>query len=207
LISAALETVAAGEEVSLRAVSRRVGASAAAAYHHFPSKDHLLAAIALDGFVALGEELARARGDDAVVLLADMARRYVRFAVGRPAHYRTMFTPSLNAHASLQAVALARFGELAAAVARVRASRGLSTEDAPQRASLAWALAHGLALLTIDGVWQGLPAAAAALLPARAALISGDVGEAVVAIAIGLDAPPTSPTAVEDADPMTASRR
>ena len=41
-------------DVSLRALARRAGVSAAAPYHHFADKNQLLAGIAVEGFIQLG---------------------------------------------------------------------------------------------------------------------------------------------------------
>ena len=64
LLTAALQLVAESdvEQVTLRAVARRAGVSAAAPYHHFREKDALLAAVARDGFEALARGRQEQRG-------------------------------------------------------------------------------------------------------------------------------------------------
>ena len=92
LISAALELVAESDaaDVTLRAVARRAGVSAAAPYHHFPDKDALLAAVARDGFEALTRvQLAILSGPgSARDRLEELVKQYVLFADGHRTHYR-----------------------------------------------------------------------------------------------------------------------
>ncbi|MEO1267762.1 MAG: helix-turn-helix domain-containing protein [Myxococcota bacterium] len=58
LLKAAMEEIEAsdGAAPSLRAVARRAGVSPGAPYHHFKGKAGLMAAVAMDGFVKLGEQ-------------------------------------------------------------------------------------------------------------------------------------------------------
>ena len=57
LVAAALELLERGEELSLRAVARRAGVSHTAPYHHFRDRRGLVAAVALEGQVALRDGL------------------------------------------------------------------------------------------------------------------------------------------------------
>lgn len=82
--------------LSLRAVAREAGVSAAAPYHHFKDRADLLAAIAHEGNVALYTDLkagfdSAAPGQDRIVAVGVA---YVAFAVANPALYRLMFETS-----------------------------------------------------------------------------------------------------------------
>jgi AcrR family transcriptional regulator len=82
--------------LSLRAVAREAGVSAAAPYHHFKDRAALLAAIAHEGNAAMHAEM-RAAFDGAQpgkprVVAVGVA--YVGFAVANPALYRLMFETS-----------------------------------------------------------------------------------------------------------------
>src|SRR5215470_14796789 len=90
LVRAAAETLEKQglESVTLRAVARKAGVSHGAPYRHFPSLDHLLAAVAEDGFRKLGEAL-KARPP------VEMGETYVRFALAHPALFRLMFSGDL----------------------------------------------------------------------------------------------------------------
>jgi AcrR family transcriptional regulator len=79
--------------LSLRAVAREAGVSAAAPYHHFKDRAALLAAIAHEGHVALLAAMQAAfdtstPGPDRIV---SVGVAYVEFAVANPALYRLMF--------------------------------------------------------------------------------------------------------------------
>jgi AcrR family transcriptional regulator len=83
--------------VSLREVARRAGVSHAAPYHHFSSKESLLAALAAEGFADLDAALARAEsraGADPRARLEALGVAYVRFALAKPEMFRAMFRAS-----------------------------------------------------------------------------------------------------------------
>lgn len=178
LIDAALELVAESdaEKVTLRAVARRAGVSAAAPYHHFPDKDALLAAVACDGFESLGAIQLAVLGEpgSASERLEELVRQYVLFAVSHRTHYRLMFRTVPTEVGGDEGVALreaasAAFGRLSDAVRE--ANPGLTSDEAGRRALLGWALAHG----AVDvGSW------AAALRPDHDTdALARDVGRAV----------------------------
>src|SRR5258708_6887496 len=80
------------EALTLREGARRVGVTAGAPYHHFADKEAIVASVAEEGFVELGEAMAAARdAADPASRLGAMGRSYVRFAVAHPAHFRVMF--------------------------------------------------------------------------------------------------------------------
>lgn len=150
LIAAALELVAESdaEGVTLRAVARRAGVSAAAPYHHFSDKDELLAAIARDGFDRLAE-VQRAVLDGAESApdrLERLVTEYVVFALRHRTHYGVMVRAlsadvgGTEGHA-LRASAALTFGLLVDAVAA--AAPDVGVEEATTKAILAWAFAHG----------------------------------------------------------------
>lgn len=135
--------------------------SRAAPYHHFPDKDSLLAAVAREGFVQLGEaQDALPRDLTPAEHLHAMAATYVRFACAHAAHYRVMFAVAPSSlrdspeGPALYEVANARFDALVDAVT------GLDPEAAPEelrrRAVVAWSLAHGAVQIAIDGLLHGL---------------------------------------------------
>lgn len=150
LIAAALDLIAGADadEVTLRAVARRAGVSSAAPYHHFVDKNALLAAVARDGFEALGEvqlEVLAGPGS-AQDRLERLVTEYVLFALRHPTHYRLMFrTPPSRVEgaeaAALREVALGTFGRLVAAVHAVNGD--IPVEEAARRALVGWATAHG----------------------------------------------------------------
>lgn len=130
--------------LSLREAARRAGVSHNAPYRHFADRESLLAAIAADGFEALGGALqgAARRGG-----LRAMGEAYVRFAMAQPQRFRLMFGGELRAakHAALRQSATRLYARLATT---------LETQlpgEAGRYASLAaWSLVHGLTHLLLD---------------------------------------------------------
>lgn len=150
LISAALQLVAESDVdgITLRAVARRAGVSAAAPYHHFVDKDALLAAVARDGFDELGrvQQAVLSRPGTARHRLEELTTEYVLFAHRHRTHYGLMFRMLLVDIAgaegqALRDAAVSAFGRLIDAVHA--ANPALSAEEAARRALLVWALAHG----------------------------------------------------------------
>src|SRR5262245_35539090 len=76
--------------LSLQALARRAGVSSGAPYHHFESREQLLAAIATQGFELLKAAMRSAASeasDDAAAQLCALGRGYIRFALAHPGHF------------------------------------------------------------------------------------------------------------------------
>src|SRR5262245_16908342 len=84
--------------LTLQTLARRAGVSSGAPYHHFESREQLLAAIAQDGLLLLVQEMKRASADapDAGAHLAGLGRGYMRFALAHRGHFRVIFRPELR---------------------------------------------------------------------------------------------------------------
>lgn len=127
------------EALSMRRLADRLGIRAPSIYKHVSGKEELEAALVSDGFEALAaafEEAVR----DADEPLVELARAYRRFALGRPHLYRLMTERPLPR-------ALLRPGvEERAALPLVQAAGG-----DPDRARAAWAFAHGMVVLELNG--------------------------------------------------------
>lgn len=150
LIGAALELVAESDTagVTLRAVARRAGVSAAAPYHHFADKDALLAAVARDGFDALSDVQRAVLGGpgSAKERLEELVKQYVLFALSHQTHYRLMFRTlptdvTGDEGEALRDAAMSAFGRLVEAIQE--ANPALSVDEAARRAIVAWSSAHG----------------------------------------------------------------
>lgn len=134
------------DNVGLRETARRVGVSATAAYRHFASKEDLLASVATEGFRELHDQMEAARDERAP--LSSLGLAYVDFAQQKRGLFRLMFGPVLAERAKypqLDEAARATFGLLERAADEE--SEGLSPE-----AVGGWALVHGFASLTLDGL-------------------------------------------------------
>jgi AcrR family transcriptional regulator len=155
LVQAALDLLADDgvDAVSLRAVARRAGVSAMAPYRHFPNKEALLAAVAVQGFHALRTTLLAAdRAAQPGQALIEQAVAYVAFALANPAMIRLMFGPRhTGLHTHLDATGQTAFAVLATRVA----SETPDTADRQASAFGCWSLVHGLAMLLLDGRLAG----------------------------------------------------
>jgi len=142
------------DALSLRRVAAAAGVSRAAPYHHFAGKDALLAAVAAEGFRALGESMRRHAADveDPSERLCGIGVGYVVYAVDHPALFRLMQGPYFSGadrYEELHAVAGGCFEILRDTVAAcLPDARPEAIETA---CAAAWSLVHGLATLCMDG--------------------------------------------------------
>lgn len=119
-------------------------------YKHFASMEHLVEAVALEGFGELAETLEESRRSaapgDAV---GAAARAYRTYASQNPALYDAMFTRATRLRFGAQDTAgplLRAFAELRAAVATVAGERDVDTLT-----EVVWAALHGLTTLSRSG--------------------------------------------------------
>jgi AcrR family transcriptional regulator len=182
LLDAVAELIREGglEAVSLRAAARRAGVSHAAPAHHFGDKSGLLAAFAVQGFVAFARALEDARdaveGSPADGLRA-MGLAYLDFAREHRPWFEVMFRPELvgDHHDEMAASGAGAFGVL---LDQVTTCLGADApdEDAVDLALAAWATVHGLAHLLVDGPLAAVSpqlSTAGGDLPALAVLVAG----------------------------------
>ena len=152
LVEAGLARLAeqAADELSLREMARSVGVSATAVYRHFPDKAAFMAALAREGLdrLAAAQHAAFDAAGGGAPGFAATGRAYVRFALENPALFRLVFssprTVEFLAGKDDEAMAFL----MANAADASAAWRGGSART---RAVQAWSLAHGLAMLMLDG--------------------------------------------------------
>lgn len=139
LLQASLELVEADglEALTLRAVAQRLGVSHAAPVHHFPTRAHLLGALAEEGFGLFSTALEAAAAGRTKGRLLRVGRAYLAFASAHPQHYRILFGNQISTEA-------ARTPGLLSASARALA---VLHTAAGEHALLSWAVVHGLAQL------------------------------------------------------------
>lgn len=139
------------ESLSLREVARGVGVSATSVYRHFPDKEALLTALALEGLQRLGaaQRLAEEQAGGGDAGFAATGRAYVRFALANPALFRLVFASPVLASSKAADTLGSEAGTLLQANATASAAR--NGGEASVRAVQAWALVHGLAMLMLDG--------------------------------------------------------
>lgn len=161
LVAAAVQWLTANDasSLSLRQVARSAGVSSGAPYHHFKTRADLLLAVAVEGFVALGQAIHEAERSTSRPALRFERRiaAYIQFAVSHPGHYRVMFHEELRKVASpttYEEIARGSFDSLVDAVRALRPD--LSLVDARGLALTTWSAAHGAAMLEIDGLGAAL---------------------------------------------------
>src|SRR5246500_3779897 len=150
LVQAAMELLEeSGEaELSLRAVARRAGVSAAAPYRHYADREALVSAVAAVGYRELAERLTAAHPSPSTPeQLASVAIAYVQFALERPALFRIMFTEPCDRDNDERVAATEAVSQYVLAIVE----RTFPQADAEALATAIWALVHGLAFLHLDG--------------------------------------------------------
>ena len=152
LVERAADMLARREEVSLRSLVSGTGVSTMAVYTHFDGMAGLWADVRREGFLRLGDRLARVPiTDDPVHDLAALGAAYQRNAADNPALYRAMFDAAYDLPDP--AVASTAFDLLVDAAARARDQGRFAPDTEPLRvATRYWASGHGLALLGLTGV-------------------------------------------------------
>ena len=135
-------------DVSLRELAREVGVSPTAVYRHFPNKGALLAALGEAGLAMLGEAQrtayeAAGGGSEG---FAETGRAYVRFALAHPALFRLVF-----AHGDMAAIPSGKNDPAWNLLRRSTVELAGDGPAAERLALQAWSIAHGLAMLMLDG--------------------------------------------------------
>ena len=137
------------DDLSLREMAREAHVSATAVYRHFPDKGALMAALAAEGLarLAAAQHAAydTAQGDG----FAATGRAYVRFALANPALFRLVFSSPRDRMSPVDPEADAMAFLKANAATKVPAGAGEA--EVRTTALRAWSLAHGLAMLMLDG--------------------------------------------------------
>ncbi|PBC61035.1 TetR family transcriptional regulator [Streptomyces sp. Tue6028] len=140
------------EAVTTRRLAAEIEYSQPVLYSHFKGKDAIMAAVAVEGFAEMAEELRKARtaAGGTRAALAAVGEAYTAFARRRPALYDAMFTHTVDlpfATPEAPSALHAAFGELLRAVEPVAADG----EDPGQLTETYWAGLHGLTTLMRSG--------------------------------------------------------
>lgn len=150
------------QALSLRAAARAAGVSHAAPAHHFGDLAGLMSDLAATGYIrfhdAVLAEMAAA-GPAPADRLHAMGLGYVRFARAHPNLFLLMFRgdrldpqrPALRDAMQAAYGALAEAASASAAAAPPGAMANAASPGHLADITAAWAIAHGLALLVIDG--------------------------------------------------------
>ena len=141
------------DALNLRQLAARAGVTPGAPYHHFASREELLAAIAEEGFGRLEAELIAARdaaGSDASARLEALGHAYIKFAVSSPGYFRVMFRGDAQSPGPTQP-GLRAFHLLRDAVLACQEAGTAPAGDPSALVLTAWSAVHGFATLWVDG--------------------------------------------------------
>lgn len=131
--------------VTVRRLSDEISYSQPVLYTHFPSREAILSAVAIQGFQELGLALEKARKRSKHgTPLESVASAYLDFAASSPALYEAMFSLSLSVPFADQATP----PELQFAFTQLLALFHGHNSKSEVLAELLWASLHGIAELT-----------------------------------------------------------
>src|ERR1700733_6604272 len=131
------------DAVTTRRLSTEIEYSQPVLYKHFSGMDQIAAAVAIDGFGELADQLraARAGAETPRRSLTSVAHAYLDFARENPALYDAMFARTTTLHFAADDTP----PELSAAFAELREGLRVAHEtDVDTLAEVFWAALHGL---------------------------------------------------------------
>ncbi|WP_250007860.1 TetR/AcrR family transcriptional regulator [Actinoplanes sp. M2I2] len=145
--------------LSLRAVARRAGVSHAAPKHHFGDRTGLLTALAVVGFEHLRkrfEAVTATPQERPIDRVAALGRAYLDFSLAEPVMFDVMFgsEPLHQDDPKLAQQRRSVFGVLDYLVSGADPWPPSESRPVPLESLMAWALIHGLVVLTRDGSLQ-----------------------------------------------------
>ena len=146
--------IAGVEKLSIRALARQAGVSPTAPFRHFPDKQTLLAAIAIEGFAELARRLTETSALNAGIeeRFIEMGASYVGFAEDYPVHYQLMFGAVLgdfSASEELQQASARSYAVLDATLIEIKDNHKLN-HDVATLGGLVWSTVHGMASLVFN---------------------------------------------------------
>lgn len=141
------------EDLSIREVARRAGLSSGAPYHHFKTRNELLAACAVVAWTNLAEVLEPDDGADPRRQLSHQAAAYLRFGRAHPGPYQLITSRLFDTDDQFDQIAALRFAAMGAvADVIVRATEPTVDHGAAKLRGLAmWSMLHGHLSLHASG--------------------------------------------------------
>lgn len=137
--------------LNLRALAARAGIAPGSVYHHFASKQALLAELAAEGFGELESELRAAVGRQDPRPIRTCATAYFEFARSRPALYGLMFDAAVLSEDEAAAARGRMFACLEAGIAASPSQSERPPETIRQISLAVWTCAHGAASMLLAG--------------------------------------------------------
>lgn len=148
------------DALSLREVARRLDISHQAPYKHFPSKDHLLAAVLSRCFSRFAYALEhREKNNDEFFNLQTLGIAYLNFAVKHPLEYQLMFNtkwPSTAKSEEMIAHCCMAFDVLKHTLTTIHGESDVGKEKAELDAIYIWSAMHGYASILQSNTMEHL---------------------------------------------------
>ncbi len=141
------------ENLSFRDIARRLGVTHQAPYKHFPSRNHILAAVIARCFKSFSDHLdARPKAETAAEDLHNMGLAYLDFARTHPVKYRLMFNtplPQPDQHQEMMRQSHHAFSLLTDRLSHMDLHNLPCEVETPEKhdAIFIWSALHGLASL------------------------------------------------------------
>ena len=135
-------------QLNLRALAARAGIAPGSVYHHYASKQALLAGLAAAGFGEL-EAALRAASTGGAMPIRTCAQAYFDFAQAQPALYALMFDPPVLAVPEVDAARNRAFEVLEDVIAGSPSQSDRDRRTVHQIALAVWACGHGAASMTL----------------------------------------------------------
>lgn len=143
------------ENVSFRAVGRRLGVTAAAPYYHFRDRGEILLLLAVEGYYKLLERLkaAEAAAKTPQAKLAAIVRAYLEFGRQERGYYGLMFYREVVMPPNVLKLEepASQCVDLVSGVLKKLTPR-LSLTNRSQRVVAIWSYLHGMLLLSAPGL-------------------------------------------------------
>ncbi|PJZ78488.1 TetR/AcrR family transcriptional regulator [Leptospira neocaledonica] len=143
------------EEISLRKVAALAGVSHAASYHHFESKNALLAAIAERGFQKYFSEYQRElekTDNDFIGRFQALGWTYIQFILNNQQFARIMFGGvDLKLHPTLSAVSRRTYRQLHEIIRMGQRLGAIKVGQTREKTVASWSMIHGIAMLFLEG--------------------------------------------------------
>jgi len=148
------------DALSLREVARRLHISHQAPYKHFPSKDHLLAAVLSRCFSRFAYALEhREKNNDLYFNLQTLGVAYLHFALNHPLEYQLMFNtqwPNSAKSKDMIANSCKAFDVLKHTLTSIHGENDLGKEKAELDAIYIWSTMHGYASILQSNAMEHL---------------------------------------------------
>ena len=142
--------------LSIREVARRAGTTHQAPYHYFEDRGAILATLAEEGFIRLGDALIAARDSgpgQPEKQLTGCGAVYFNFGVAHPRLFELMFKRETYdpPRETLRAAATRAFEVLVGCIIAAQAAGKAPAGNPMPLVVMGWATAHGLATLASQG--------------------------------------------------------